>query len=186
MPNLKKIRVERFSICLAFILIFTQTQVYAEPTPQSSVDSNSSEEAIISDQALVNTDSLNASQPLLTQNQVPKLVLRWDCGNCVQNEKVIPLIEETYATIASAKGYSVSESEVAEVVITEYRQRKPGLRVMFGFLAGKDILATRITFRGKYFLADDYSANALSGMNSLCATVSQKMFDHIASKIHAQ
>jgi hypothetical protein len=99
---------------------------------------------------------------------------------------VIPLIEEDYKNIAAAKGYTVSVSETAEMVITAYRQRNPGMRVMFGVFAGKDTLATRITFRDKNFFAKDYSANAITGMNGLCASVTQKVFNQIVTSIQMQ
>lgn len=179
-----KTRTKYLSIWLGLTLIFTQVQIHAESIPINSAELVSSDAVIHSDKQTINSDSLSTSPVFLTENQVPKLSLRWGCGDCGQNEKVIPLIEETYAKIASAKGYFVSESEVADVVITEFRQRNPGLRVMFGVLAGRDVLATRTVFREKDFSADDYSANALSGMNSLCVSVTQKIFDQILSKIH--
>ena len=83
------------------------------------------------------------------------------------------------ATKAAAKGFTVSDNETAEMVVTKYRQRPPGARVMFGFMAGKDILETRITFRGKEYLAGDYMANAWKGMDSLCESVAQSTLDHM-------
>ena len=109
-----------------------------------------------------------------SRNDVPRLVLKWDCGDCEQNEKVLPLINQEYAKEAHARGYSVSTTESAELSITAYRQRKPGARVMLGIFAGKDVLRTRIRFRGKEYVAKDYSANIFAGMNSLCAAVARK------------
>jgi hypothetical protein len=111
----------------------------------------------------------------LAPGQLPKLVLRWDCGKCEQNAKVLPLIEQDYAAAAAAAGYTISDAETADVAITEYRQRAPGMRVMFGFMAGKDVLTTRVTFRGTEVVAKDYTANALQGMNSLCEAVAKKV-----------
>lgn len=116
-----------------------------------------------------------AAKATLAPGQLPKLVLRWDCGKCEKNDKVLPLIEQSYAAQAAAAGYTISDAETAEVAITEYRQRAPGMRVMLGFMAGKDVLTTRLTFRGTDVVAKDYSANALQGMNSLCAAVSKKV-----------
>lgn len=111
----------------------------------------------------------------LAPHQLPKLVLRWDCGKCEQNAKVLPLIEQGYAAEAAAAGYTISESETAELAITEYRQRPPGMRVMFGMMAGKDALTTRVTFRGNTLVAKDYSLNVFQGMNSLCSAVAKKV-----------
>ncbi len=115
----------------------------------------------------------------LSERQVPRMTLRWDCGDCEHNEKVFPLIEKTYADKAAAKGYAVSDAETAEIVVTKYRQRPPATRVLFGFMAGKDILETRVTFRGTDFSAGDYSANAMQGMNFLCETVAQQTLDKL-------
>src|SRR5262245_37740120 len=42
-----------------------------------------------------------ASAPLGAK-QVPRLVVRWSCGECTHNEKVPPLIEEAYVATAAA------------------------------------------------------------------------------------
>lgn len=129
-----------------------------------------------------------ASAPVApaTGKVVPKLTLKWDCGDCEHNEKVLPLIDEEYAKEAQAKGYAVSATESAELSIVEYRQRKPGMRVVFGLFAGKDILKTRIQFRGKEYVAEDYSANMLFGMNSLCKAVGQKAVEQLGPVAAAQ
>ena len=66
-----------------------------------------------------------------------------------------------------------------------YRQRNPGLRAMFGIMAGKDMLATRITFRGKDFLVSDYTAWAFQGMNSLCDAVAQEALNQVMARMQA-
>ena len=120
-----------------------------------------------------------ASTTSLAARQVPRLTLRWDCGDCEPNDKVFPLVEQTYASNATAKGYAVSEAETAEIVVTKYRQRPPAVRVMFGFMAGKDILEARVSFRGTDFTAGDYSANSMHGMNSLCETLAEQTLDKV-------
>jgi len=119
----------------------------------------------------------------LAAGQLPKLVLRWDCDKCEQNAKVLPLIEQGYATEAAAAGYTISDSETAELAITEYRQRPPGMRVMFGMMAGKDKLTTRVIFRGNTLVAKDYSLNVFQGMNSLCSAVSKKVTGQLLSSL---
>lgn len=118
--------------------------------------------------------------------QVPKLAIRWECQDCSVNEKVAPLIETAYAEEAARNGYVVSYSETAEMVITEYRQRPPGARVMFGIFAGKDKLGVRITYREKERNAEDYSANAWFGMNSLCESVGKQSYQQVLSIIQAE
>ena len=124
-----------------------------------------------------------APHAALAPKQLPKLVLRWDCGKCEQNAKVLPLIEQGYAAEAAAAGYTISDSETAELAITEYRQRAPGMRVMLGFMAGKDVLNTRVTFRGNELVAKDYSANAFQGMNSLCNAVAKKVSGQLIASL---
>ena len=114
---------------------------------------------------------------------VPKISVRWDCGDCEQNPKVAPLIEKTYETEAATKGYSISTNENAEIVIKEYRQRNPAARVLFGVFAGKDKLATKLSFRGKEYVANDYAANAFYGMNSLCESIAQQAFTQVLSAL---
>lgn len=106
--------------------------------------------------------------------------MRWDCGECIQNVKVLPLIEEEYRKNALEKGLVVSATEVAELSITEFRQRPPAARVMLGIFAGKDVLKTKIVFRGKEFIAEDYMANAWLGMNALCAEIARQAIKHLS------
>ncbi len=119
----------------------------------------------------------------LAARQVPKLVIRWDCGECTKNDKVPPLIEQTYQSQAAAQGYAVSDAETAEIVITEYRQRPPAMRVMFGIMAGKDVLTTRLNFRGKDYVVSDYAANIFQGMNSLCDAVAQAALKQLVASL---
>lgn len=111
---------------------------------------------------------------VLGERQLPKIVVRWECGNCTVNEKVAPLLETAWAAGAAENGFTVSEAESADVVITSYRQRPPGLRVMFGVFAGKDQLGVRVSYRGKDFSVEDYYANAMRGMNGLCDSVGKE------------
>ena len=153
-------------------------------------DTSESSSASPSNSASVPEGDSSVTPPLpvpttggLAARELPKLVLSWNCGDCEHNEKVLPLIEQEYAKQAVAMGYTVSPSETAELSITAYRQRSPGMRAMFGIFAGKDVLNTRVVFRGKEFVADDYSANAILGMNSLCAAVAQKAVSQIAASL---
>jgi hypothetical protein len=115
-----------------------------------------------------------------SQRTAPKLNIVWSCGKCELNEKVAPLIEEAYRAAALKDGRSISEIETAEVTINLYHQRKPGLRVMFGFMAGKDRLGINISYKGKELSVSDYSANVLQGMNHLCESVANKAYEQMA------
>ena len=102
------------------------------------------------------------------------------------NEKVAPLIEKSYADEALKHGYSVSDSETAEMVVTDYHQRPPGARVMLGFLAGKDRLGVRIVYHAQERKAEDYYANSWFGMNSLCESVAKKSYAEIVAIVKAE
>jgi hypothetical protein len=115
---------------------------------------------------------------------LPRLAVRWSCGDCEQNPKVVPLIVNAYETDIAAKGYTISPSESAEMVITDYRQRPPAVRSLFGIMAGKDRLGTTLVFRGKEYVASDYSANAWFGMNSLCESVAQQAVTQVLSAVN--
>lgn len=110
---------------------------------------------------------------------MPKLSIRWDCGDCEQNPKVAPLISDSYEKEVAEKGLVLSSDETVEVSIIDYRQRHPANRIMFGIMAGKDRLGVRINYRGNTLDASDYSANILEGMNALCESVARKSFQQI-------
>ncbi len=174
------------SLCAAALLLAQLTIASAQTPPEPAAPASAPEQTSTPAEppAEVPASTPKDSKAALAGNQLPKLVIRWDCGDCEVNAKVSPLIEKNYATKVAAKGFTVSDNETAEMVVTKYRQRPPGARVMFGFMAGRDILETRITFRGKEYLAGDYMANAWHGMNSLCESVAQSTLDHMLA--HAQ
>lgn len=113
---------------------------------------------------------------------VPKLHIVWDCGECEHNEKVPPLIEQAYAEEAQEHSATVSETEVAEVTITDIRQRPPGVRVMFGVMAGRDRLALRIRYRDRDDEVKDTLSNIIQGLNSLSASVGRKAYAALSAK----
>ncbi len=107
---------------------------------------------------------------------VPKLEIRWDCGSCTQNPKVIPLIQQAYREAAVSNGRKISQSDVAEVSIVDFRQRNPGMRVMFGVMAGKDKLGLMIHYKGETYSVGDDSLNVIQGMNHLCAAAASEVY----------
>lgn len=173
------------SLFAATLLLAQLTFASAQTPPEPAVPASAPEQTspAVEPPAEAQTTAPKESKAALASKQIPKLVIRWDCGDCEVNDKVSPLIEKNYASKATAKGYTVSDQETAEMVVIKYRQRPPGARVMFGFMAGKDILETRVTFRGKDFLAGDYAANAWQGMDSLCDTVAQLTLDQMLTKL---
>jgi hypothetical protein len=113
---------------------------------------------------------------------LPKLAIKWQCKEeCTVNDKVPPLVEAGYAKAAQAHGYAVSDSEVAEVTIVDFRQRPPGVRVTLGIFAGKDRLGVKISYRGKEASAEDSSANIIQGMNSVSETVGERSYEQIVA-----
>lgn len=176
-----------FFLCAGLVLAQAHVSAYAdEPAPGVVEPAAGAASAAVANESAVPQPVAGGSKGALADRQVPKLILRWECKDCAQNEKVLPLIEQIYTSDAIAQGYSVADSETAEIAITAYRQRPPGARVMFGAFSGRDVLATRVTFRGKEFVVKDYSANAFMGMNSLCAAVAQSALKHIVSSIRSQ
>jgi hypothetical protein len=125
-------------------------------------------------------DAVPAAAP--AANTMPKLNVTWDCGECTVNEKVIPLLEEFYRAEAVKNGKTVSDTEIVDARIHDYRQRNPGARVMLGIMAGKDRLGLKISYNGEELVATDYSANAVQGMNALCESVAKKAYKQIAAK----
>jgi hypothetical protein len=107
---------------------------------------------------------------------VPKPVVVWDCGNCEHNEKVPPLIEEAFRAEALRHGRAISATETVELRIHQFRQRNPGARVMFGFMAGRDSLGVKFVHKGKEAAVSDYSANVMQGMNAVSQSVGARAY----------
>jgi hypothetical protein len=116
----------------------------------------------------------------LPADAVPKLNIRWDCGGCKVNDKVIPLLVEDYRLEAAKHKKTVSDTHSVEARIHDFRQRNPGNRVMFGVMAGKDRLGLTLSYNDRELRVSDYSANAFEGMNALCESVAKKAYAAIA------
>ena len=142
--------------------------------------------AIAAPQDAGGVQTAGAGQKVLGDRMLPMPVFRWDCGDCARNDKVFPMIEAMYAAEAAAAGYNISESETVEVVFTAYRQRSAATRVMLGFVTSNDALATRITFRGKALVDNEYPAKSLAGLDSLSTAVSKKLVDHVIAGVKPQ
>lgn len=127
-------------------------------------------------------EAVAETSPAGTLPTVPKLNITWDCGDCEHNDKVLPLIEQAYAAEATKHSFAVSQTDVAEVAITDIRQRPPGVRVMFGIMAGKDRLGLRIRYGGQEYTVSDTSANAIMGLNYLSESVGKKTYAELAAK----
>jgi len=117
---------------------------------------------------------------------VPPLQIEWHCKECKPNEKVPPLIESGYAGAAGAGHASIAEGDKAIVKITEFHQRNPALRSMFGFMAGRDELTVTVSWHGKEATAHDYAANAMQGMNAVAESVGKKTFAAVQKLVAAE
>ena len=117
---------------------------------------------------------------------VPDLQIDWDCGDCKPNEKVPPLIQAGYAHAASKGHVDVGDGDKVVVKITDFRQRNPALRSLFGVMAGIDKLTVSISWHGKQATAHETSANALQGMNSLSESVGKQTFAAVQKLVAAE
>ena len=127
-----------------------------------------------------------SSAPLDSALILPKLNITWDCGDCEHNDKVLPLIEQAYVAEAKKHSLAISETEIAEVAITDIRQRPPGVRIMFGIMAGKDRLGVRIRYLDQEHMVSHTSANAIMGLNHLSESVGQKTYVELATEKSAE
>jgi len=118
----------------------------------------------------------------LPPNTVPGLNIVWNCGDCKRNDKVIPLMILAYRDAAAQRKLTVSDAVSVPVWIVDFRQRNPGIRSMFGIMAGKDRLGVKVRFGGQVFDVSDYEANAWLGMNHLCETVAKGTLDKITGR----
>ncbi len=107
---------------------------------------------------------------------VPALEIEWSCGDCKPNDKVPPLIESAYAAAAGAGHVGVADGDKVHVTITEFRQRNPALRSLFGIMAGKDAMTVKLSWHGKQATAREYEANAFHGMNAIAESVGKQSF----------
>lgn len=116
--------------------------------------------------------------------QVPGLAIEWQCGECTRNEKVPPLILAGYMQEALAQGYTVSTTETAKVSIVDYRQRPIGVRIAFGFMAGKDRLGVKIAYRGTTIDANSSTLKAFVGMNAVAEQTGKRAFEQMRLRLN--
>jgi len=174
------------SLIMSLILVFAPGGAYSQTEPAPSdppvkvepQPDQPSESAPVKSSSEISTPAVESPKSDLS-NTVPKLNITWECTDCTKNEKIIPLIEKNYSEEAMKNGKTVSETDIADIAITDFRQRPPGVRVMFGIMAGKDRLALRIRYKGAEFKVDDYSANAITGMNLICSSLAKKIYTEL-------
>lgn len=174
------------SLIMSLILVITPGRAYsqtdaAQSDPPVKVEpqpDQPSESTPVKSSSEISTPAVESPKPELV-NTVPKLNITWECSDCTKNDKIIPLLENNYTEEAIRNGKTVSESDTADIAIIDFRQRPPGVRVMFGIMAGKDRLALRIRHKGKESKVDDYSANAITGMNAICSSLSKKIYTEL-------
>lgn len=153
-----------------------------EATPSSPAAKPAPEVAQSSAEVTPAPEAAAQAAQAIASRSVPKLNVTWDCGECEHNERVLPLIEQAYAAEAQKNSFVISETDVAEVAITDIRQRPPGVRVMFGVMAGKDRLGLRIRHNGVEYTVSDTSANAIMGLNYLSQSVGKRAFAQLSAK----
>jgi hypothetical protein len=107
---------------------------------------------------------------------IPALEIEWSCGECKPNEKIPPLIQSAYAGAAGAGKITIVDGDPVHVKISQFHQRNPALRSLFGFMAGKDEMTVTVSWHGKQATAHDYEANAWHGMNAIAESVGKKTF----------
>lgn len=84
-----------------------------------------------------------------------------------------------YTKAAAKSGVPISSQSEATLSITDYTQRPPGARVMFGAFAGKDEIKAVVIFKDNKFEVEDYYRNAWLGMNSLSERIGKMVFEKI-------
>ncbi|HEX5056764.1 MAG TPA: hypothetical protein VFX02_09725 [Gammaproteobacteria bacterium] len=162
-------RLKIITKILAFVLFQLAAPAYAD----TGASAESEENAWPAEESSQAQDAPN--------KEVPKLNIVWGCGECVHNEKVIPLLERAYERQAATRNQSVSATDIAEVQIVEFNQRSPGLRVVFGPLSGKDRLGLKINHKGKEYVVRNFSANGRRGMNFLCEFIAKEAYWKLAA-----
>lgn len=124
--------------------------------------------------------AITSTSHAASTSSMPALSIQWGCGQCAHNDKVIALIQQIYTEQARKHGQTVSRKEVAEVTITDFRQRPPAARALLGGFSGKDRLAISIRYRGKTYAASDSAVTIMNGMNSLCKAVARSAYVQLA------
>lgn len=117
----------------------------------------------------------------LPGDTVPGLAIAWDCGDCGQNALIVPLIKQDYANAAAARSLKVSTEKYVTARIVDFRQRPPGVRVMFGVMSGKDRLRLEIKHGDQVITVGDTAATAIHGQNSLCENVAKEALEKMVA-----
>ncbi|CBL45568.1 Hypothetical protein HDN1F_19850 [gamma proteobacterium HdN1] len=123
-----------------------------------------------------------ANSAFAVARDVPALSIRWDCGKCTHNPKVIELLEQTYADAAAKEGVKVSSGVKAEVVITDFRQRHAAMRLLTGAMSGGDRLQVTVRYQGKMFTAKDDAYNVVKGANWTIRNVGKSVYEQLAAR----
>lgn len=106
---------------------------------------------------------------------VPKLLVKWQCGNCTPNEIIADHLRVAYEKEAAQSGYTISATEVATMTITRINARSGAARVAFANLFGHDALFTQTSMGGKTITVNETGKN-WGGINPLVNHVGARTF----------
>lgn len=113
---------------------------------------------------------------------LPKLEIVADCGECVINDNVRAEIEKAYVDQAQKGGLQINQKDKANLRITEYLERSSGARIMFGMLAGKDLIKASLSYKDAKHEVEDTARSALNGIGAVASEVGKQAYVKLSGK----
>ena len=106
---------------------------------------------------------------------IPMLNLKFDCVNCVSDNKIKALVEGAYLDQAELEKAKVDDVNVATYTVTKYRKRG-GARFFIGALAGADNITGTVECNGVKKEVSDTAISAVNGIEAVARNVGKDAY----------
>ena len=106
---------------------------------------------------------------------IPMLIMKFDCGNCISDNKIKALVEGAYMDQAELEKAKVDDVNTVTFTVSKYRKRG-GARFFLGALAGADNITGTVECNGVKKEVSDTAISAVNGIEAVARNVGKDAY----------
>lgn len=109
---------------------------------------------------------------------IPMLEMQFNCGTCLQDNKIKALVEGAYLDQADLEKATIDETKTVAYKVSHFRSRGKA-RFFIGALAGADNISGSISCNGVEHPVSDTAVSAINGIESVARNVGKDAYKAI-------
>lgn len=125
---------------------------------------------------VVGSPSVKGPQPTFS---VPKISVRFECGECNVRPDAGFLIEDEYVRSAITAGASLSKDSVVEVVVDVYHARDDLTRIFAAAFVRNDQIRAKVALKSGTVFVEDYYRTNYFGADRLARNIGAAIFEKV-------